>query len=180
MKYDLDHIKDIIVNNSFYDNRVTKVTIEELSNHRVLIASAKYVTYYFYLNSKLIRFNFNKQNHNRGILKSFENWQNLNIKEAVQTCDYIVSSESFVKYYYIAACKVIDYLTEETSDDLKEGINLISLDNWPLTGETIQSNWYNKLLQEYTQYYQSGSKSDIADKHYQEQARLHGLKFVIR
>jgi len=44
----------------------------------------------------------------------------------------------------------------------------------------MNQEWYNKLLNDYTEYFQSDNKSDIADKHYQEQARLHGLKFVVR
>jgi len=63
---------------------------------------------------------------------------------------------------------------------LKKGVNLISLSKDLQIRHIKKQDWYNKLLEEYTEYYQSGSKSDIAERHYQEQARLHGLKFVIR
>jgi len=71
-------------------------------------------------------------------------------------------------------------LIEGQSNNLKKGVNLIPLSKDSQINHMKNQNWYNKLLEEYTQYYQSGSKSDIADKHYQEQAKLHGLKFVVR
>jgi len=75
---------------------------------------------------------------------------------------------------------MIEELKEEKTISLSKGINLVPLDKDQQIAYMKKQDWYNKLLTEYTQYYQSDSKSDIADKHYQEQARLHGLKFIVR
>ena len=41
-----------------------------------------------------------------------------------------------------------------------------------------KQDYHKKLLADYTAYTQSGSVSDIVERHYQEQALMHGLKFI--
>jgi len=61
-----------------------------------------------------------------------------------------------------------------------KNIFLVPLGHTYQTSNYMNQDWYQNLLQKYTEYCQSDSKSDIADRHYQEQARLHGLKFIVR
>jgi len=92
-----------------------------------------------------------------------------------------IQEHIFVNVFRPMMSKIIKILLEEESQqELTDPISLIPV-NGKLNStfiKTKQSSWYLKLLKEYIEYSQSDNKSDIIENHYQEQARLHGLKFV--
>jgi len=89
--------------------------------------------------------------------------------------DFTCGKGTFLKYSKMGL-EIAELILE---NDLP--INLVPIDNKRVKfSETKKLAWYNKLLTEYIEYHQSGNTSDIVNNHYQEQARLHGLKFIIK
>ena len=138
---------------------------------------------HFCVSSK--RLNFNRKLLKKGFVESFLNWEEF-FNSSKSTKEGFAKTMRFdyptFAYNYIPFMQ--DVINLIKTGEYKSSINdnLVSLVpiNSEKTSNYTNQGWYKQLLQKYTEYHRSDDKSDIVEKHYQEQARLHGLKFIVR
>ena len=139
--------------------------------------------FFFYDHNKIQQLRIRFKEDNELFCMNFDEWTKEYINNTSKFRNCIKNSPMldlgiFKHYHYRASRLVCDFLKKEY-----ESYGLASNDHiklMPISDNVSKADWHKKLLEDYTQYYQSDNKSDIVEKHYQEQARLHGLKFVVR
>jgi len=133
---------------------------------------------------------FENLDHKNTVVISFSKWKDIvkygriHIADIEFTLLYILdrlklSINDFIDYYW-PSIKHIFEIYERNTGHILASINLVPLNKDIKIDNLRTQDWYQKFLTEYIEYRKSEEKTDIADNYYQEQARLHGLKFSIK